>query len=119
MYDWVSYPVTLLIKSIYKQEMQSFYNKMMPYVPCHMQLELLVSLERVLYFCHTRNTAVFAISLMHLLSLSKGAFKDGFPMLLLLFEQCMISIAMDHKFKIDPCKWPLKDGYPAITSKRA
>ncbi len=91
----------------------------MPYVLYYMQLELLVSLERVLCFCYTGNTAVFATSLMHPLGLSKGAFKDGFPMLLLLFEQYMISIAMDHGFKIDPCKWPLKDRYPAIASKRA
>ena len=119
MYDWVSYPITLLIESIYKQEMRSLCNRTTPYVPCHMRLELLASLERVLCFCHTGNTAVFATSLMHPLGLSKGALKDGFPMLLPLFEQRMIPLAMDHGFNIDPRKWPLKDGYPAIASKRA
>lgn len=84
-----------------------------------MRLELLASLERVLCYCHTGNTAVLAKSLMHPLGLSKAALKDGFPMLLPLFEQPTIRDAMKHGFVIDPRRWPLKNGYPAIASKKA
>ena len=84
-----------------------------------MRLELISSLERILCFCHTGNTAVFATSLMHPLGLSKGALKDGFPMLLPLFEQPTIALARGHGFAIDARKWPLKEGYPAVASKRA
>ena len=84
-----------------------------------MRIELLASLEGLLCFCHTGNTAVFATSLMHPLGLSKGALKDGFPMLLPLFEQPTIHSAMGHGYKIDPHKWPLKDQYSAIASRRA
>src|SRR6266571_5945657 len=119
LYNWVSYPITLLIKSIYEHEIRNLRMNEVATMPCHMRIELLASLERLLCFCHTGNTAVFATSLMHPLGLSKGALKDGFPMLLPLFEQRMIPLAMDHGFNIDPRKWPLKDGYPAIASKRA
>ncbi|KAH9018519.1 hypothetical protein EDB84DRAFT_1566372 [Lactarius hengduanensis] len=118
LYDWVAYPVTVLIDELYKHEMANLRKD--ETVPCHMRLELLASLERVLCFCHTGNTAVFATSLMHRLGLSKGSIMDGFPMLLMpLFEQRTISSAMEHGFKIDARHWPLKDKYPAIASKRA
>ena len=38
-------------------------------------------------------------------------------MLLQVFEQPKILMAMDEGFHIDCRKWPLKDGYPAVTSK--
>lgn len=116
MYNWVSYPITFLIEVIYKQERQSICEGKLP---CHMRLELIASLERILCFCHTGNTAVMATSLMRPLGLSKGALQDGFPMLLPLFAQPTINSAMLHSFNIDARKWPLKDGYPAIASKRA
>src|SRR6266702_609790 len=119
LYNWVSYPITLLIKSIYEHEIRNLRMNEVATMPCHMRIELLASLERLLCFCHTGNTAVFATSLMHPLGLSKGALKDGFPMLLPLFEQPTIHSAMDHGHKINPCKWPLKDQYPAIASRRA
>lgn len=87
---------------------------------CHMRVEFLAALERLLCFCHTGNTAVFATTLMHKLGLSKGALKDGFPMLLPLFaNKATILSAMEDGFKIDRRKWPMKNGYPAIASKRA
>ncbi|KAH9018524.1 hypothetical protein EDB84DRAFT_1442390 [Lactarius hengduanensis] len=98
LYNWVAYPVTVLIDELYKHEMVNLRKD--ETVPCHMRLELLASLERVLCFCHTGNTAVFATSLMHRLGLSKGSMMDGFPMLLMpLFEQPTISSAMEHGFK--------------------
>ncbi|KAH8978979.1 hypothetical protein EDB83DRAFT_2537418 [Lactarius deliciosus] len=116
LYDWVSYPIVLLIESIYNLERQRLRNGSMP---CHMRIELIAALERVLCFCHTGNTAVFATGLMNPLGLSKGALKDGFPMLQDVFEQPTIKSAMKHGFGIAHHKWPLKNGYPAVASKKA
>lgn len=90
--------------------------------PCYMRLELVACLERLLCFCHTGNTSVFATSLMDPLGLSKGAIKDGFPVLLSLFDQPDIRNASKEGFTIDPRKWPTLKGrglYPAVASKRA
>lgn len=87
--------------------------------PCPYHLELLASLERLLCFCHTGNTAVFATSLMNGLGLSKGAVFDGFPMLHPIFEHPTLMSAKANHYRVDPRAWPLKDGYPAIASKRA
>jgi hypothetical protein len=87
--------------------------------PCPYHLELLASLERLLCFCHTGNTAVFATSLMNGLGLSKGAVIDGFPMLHHIFDLPSLISAKTNGFRVDPRRWPLKDGYPAIASKRA
>ncbi|KAI9442798.1 hypothetical protein BJY52DRAFT_1229143 [Lactarius psammicola] len=92
LYDWVSYPITLLIKEIYKQEIEKVKQDAMP---CHMRLELLAALERALCFCHTGNAASLATSLMGPLGLSRGLIKDGFPMLLPLFEQPTIVDAIE------------------------
>jgi len=56
---------------------------------------------------------------MHPLGLSRGVLKDGFPVLLDLFVQPTISVAIKHGFNINPSKWPLKDGHPAIASMKA
>ena len=56
---------------------------------------------------------------MNGLGLSRGALKDGFPMLLDTFEHLSIILARDHGFKVDPKRWPLKNGFPAIASKKA
>ncbi len=56
---------------------------------------------------------------MHPLGLSRGVLKDGFPVLLDLFDQPNITTAIWHRFNINPLKWPLKDGYPAIASIKA
>ena len=117
LYDWVSYPIVTMIKSLYKNDIdaaQRDENSL-----CHMHVEFLAALERLLCYCHTGNTAVFATSLMHKLGLSKGALKDGFPTLLPLFNKATIFSAMEDGFKIDRRKWPMKNGYPAIASKRA
>ena len=82
------------------------------------RVELLASLERLLCFCHTGSTAVFATSLMGPLCLSKSAVKDGFPMLQNVFYQLTILSAAKNGIQVDPRKWPLKDGYPAIASKK-
>ena len=115
-YDWVAYPVTVLIKKLFEMEMNAIDAKVKP---CPFRLELLASLERVLCFCHTGNTAVFATSLMNGLGLSKGALVDGFPMLNPIFKEPSILSAMNKGFNINPRKWPIKDSYPAIASKRA
>ena len=88
---------------------------------CPLRLELLASLERVLCYCHTGNAAVLATSLMDPLGLSRGVLKDGFPCLLQLFTERSIQSALLHGLTIDPRRWPInvKDGYPAIASKRA
>jgi hypothetical protein len=62
---------------------------------------------------------VFATSLMNGLGLSRGALKDGFPMLHRIFQEASVGSAMIHGFEIDARNWPLKDGHPAIASKRA
>jgi len=56
---------------------------------------------------------------MHPLGLSRGALTDGFPMLLNPFQQPAIFLAAQNGFKIDPSAWPLKNGYPAVASKKA
>lgn len=88
-------------------------------LPCHFRLELLASLERLLCFCHTGNTVVFTTSLMNPLGLSRGVLKDSFPMLKLIFTKPTNLLAMMDGFDINPRCWPKKDGYPAMSSKRA
>ena len=116
LYDWVTYPVTLLIEKLFNSGMKAIQKKVKP---CPFQLELIASLKRVLCFCHTGSTAVFAMSLMNGLGLSKGAVVNGFPMLHHIFEQPTILSALNHGLRVDPRRWPLKDRYPAIASKRA
>lgn len=116
IYDWVSYPITLMIQGIYKTKMQRIdKNKL----PCLLCLELLASFEQLLCDCHTGNTAVFATSLMNGLGLSRGSLKDGFPVLLDTFEHPLIMVAREHGFKVDLKHWPLKSGFPAVASRKA
>jgi hypothetical protein len=56
---------------------------------------------------------------MHPLGLSRAALADGFPMLLNPFKQPTIFLALQNGLRIDPSTWPLKDGYPAVASKKA
>jgi hypothetical protein len=112
----VAYPINVLIKRLFQNEMKAIRDKV---DPCPYHLELLASLERLLCFCHTGNTAVFATSLMSGLGLSKGAVFDGFPMLHPIFELPSLISAKTNGYRVDPRRWPLKDGYPAVASKRA
>jgi hypothetical protein len=116
MFDWVSYPIAKLVKDIYRQENGKICTGSLP---CQMLTEFVACLERLLCFCHTGNTAVFATSLMNPLGLSRGAVKDGFPMLFRLFKQSPILLASQTGFMIEPKNWPIKDHYPAIASKKA
>ena len=116
LFDWVAYPVTLLIRRLYENEMTLIQ---MDEAPCQYRVELIASLERVLCFCHTGNTAALATSLMNPLGLSRGVVKDGFPTLHRIFVQSTICSAMTHGFMIDKREWPNKDGHPAIASRRA
>ena len=117
MFNWVSYPVTSLIEQIYKQEIR---NIRLGVKPCQMRLELIACLERVLCFCHTGNASVFATTLMNPLGLSRGAIKDGFPVLMDLFKDATILGASYNGFTIDPHKWPPKGTHPpAMASRRA
>jgi hypothetical protein len=88
-------------------------------LPSPFRLELVMSLERILCFCHTGNTAVLATSLMNPLGLSMGVLKDGFPMLHKVFLHLSISSAIMNGLEIDRRLWPLKDGHPATASRRA
>ena len=62
---------------------------------------------------------MLATGLMNPLGLSKGVIKDGFPTLHNIFVHFTIASAMKQGLDVDPRAWPLKDGYPAIASKRA
>src|ERR1700761_2591284 len=115
LFDWVSYPITLLIKMLYQQERNKPRNQELA---CPMCLELVACLERVLCFCHTGNTSVFATSLMDPLGLSRGAIKDGFPVLLNIFDKDLVTASREG-FCIDANKWPIKGRHPAVASKRA
>lgn len=116
MYDWVSHPITILIDKLFEVEIENIRNKVLP---CPFRVELLACLERMLCFCHTGNTAVFATSLMAPLNMSRSAVADGFPTMSNIFKHPNIRRAMTYDLEIDPRKWPMKDGYPAIASKRA
>ena len=116
LYDWVSYPITILTKKIYRLQMDLIEEDRKP---CPFHLELLASLERLLCFCHTGSAKVFATSLMNPLGLSRGAVSDGFPMLHNIFIQPSILSAMNFRLVVDPAKWPIYNGYPAIASKKA
>jgi hypothetical protein len=116
LFDWVAYPVTVLIQKLYNTEMKRILANRLP---DPFLLELVASLERILCFCHTGNAAVLATSLMNPLGLSRGVVKDGFPMLHKVFVQPTVSLAMRRGLEVDARAWPLKDGYPAIASKRA
>jgi hypothetical protein len=106
-----------MLKELYRVEMKAIEKKVHT-DPFH--LELIASLERVLCYCHTGSTAVFATSLMSPLGLSLGAIADGFPMIHpAIFEQPTLMAAMAHDLLVDGRKWPLKDTYPAIASKRS
>lgn len=100
---------------LYQQERNKPRNQELA---CPMCLELVACLERVLCFCHTGNTAVFATSLMDPLGLSRGAIKDGFPVLLNIFDKDLVT-ASKEGFCIDANKWPIKGHYPAVASKQA
>jgi hypothetical protein len=119
LFDWVSYPITVLIEELYRFEMSSFERDVVPSPGSPYRLELLAALERTLCFCHTGSTAVFATTLMNPLGLSRSAIKDGLPMLLPVFKQDCVHAAKEHGFEIDPRRWPLKNGYPAMASKKA
>jgi hypothetical protein len=116
LFNWVAYPITVLIQSIYENEMLSIREDQ---PPCAFRLELLAALERTLCFCHTGNTAALATSLMNPLGLSRAVVRDGFPMLHKTFTQPAISSAMERGFQVDKRVWPMKGGFPAIASKRA
>jgi hypothetical protein len=116
LFDWVSYPIAVLIKELYNIEMKDILLKRQP---CPFQLELLASLERLLCFCHTGSTAVFATTLMNQLGLSRGALTDGFPMLHEIFIKPTIVSAMRNNLRVDARLWPLHNGYPAIASKKS
>jgi hypothetical protein len=115
LFDWVSYPVTLLVEGLYQTEMKAIQKDSLP---SPFRLELIAALERILCFCHTGSTTALATSLMNPLGLSRAAVKDGFPMLLKIFMQPNIASAMQLGFQVDVRNWPLKDGYPAVASKR-
>ena len=72
----------------------------------------------LLCYCHTSNVSVLAISLMDLLRVSRGILKDGFPVLMPLFQQRLIIDAIKTEYKIDPECWPVQKGYLAVMSKR-
>jgi hypothetical protein len=112
----VSYPFTLMIGAIHRIESEAIRRKVLP---DPFRLELLAAFERILCFCHTGSTRSLATTLMNPLGLSRGAVKDGFPMLLKVFKHPTIALAMEHGFQVEPKEWPLKDGYPAIASKKS
>jgi hypothetical protein len=115
LYDWVSFPINILIKDLYEKEMKAIRRKALP---DPYRLELIASLERLLCFCHTGSTAVFTTSLMAPLGLSSSAIADGFPMLGPVFMQPSILSAMNSGYELNPKAWPEKDGYPAVSSKK-
>jgi hypothetical protein len=115
LFDWVSYPVTLFMDVLYRLEMEAAGRDELP---CPYRLELLASLERTLCFCHTGSAAVLATSLMRPLGLSRGLVTDGFPVLFKTCAEMTFTAAMEAGFKVKPSKWPTKDGYPAVASKR-
>jgi hypothetical protein len=104
-----------MIEALHRNETHAIRTNLLP---SPFRLELLAALERVLCFCHTGSTAVLATSLMNPLGLSRAAVKDGFPMLMKIFKQPTIASAMLHGAEIDVREWPVKDGYPAIASRR-
>ena len=106
-----------MIKRIYQHE-SARMQKANDYRPDQMLVELVTCFERLLCYCHTGNAAVLATSLMHPLGLSRGILKDGSPVLMPSFEQRSIIDAVKTGFKIDPERWPVKKGYPAVASKR-
>ncbi|KAH9028272.1 hypothetical protein EDB85DRAFT_2147990 [Lactarius pseudohatsudake] len=119
LFEWVSYPVTTLIETIYEQEMGKIQEDTEDEEPNQLKLELLAALERTLCYCHTGNAACLATTLMRPLGLSRGLIKDGFPMLKNVFKEKNILEAMKRGLQVDDRKWPLKDGYPAIASRKA
>ncbi|KAH8977123.1 hypothetical protein EDB86DRAFT_3093129 [Lactarius hatsudake] len=119
LFKWVSSPITTLIETIYEQEMRKITDDMDDQEPNQLKLELLAALERTLCYCHTGNAACLATTLMRPLGLSRGLIKDGFPMLMPVFKETNILEAMKRGFQVDDRKWPMKDGYPAIASRKA
>jgi hypothetical protein len=107
--------VTVMIKDLFDLEMEAIRKNSLP---CPFRVELISALERVLCYCHTGSTAVFATSLMNRLGLSRGAVMDGFPTLLRLFQEPTIQSAMKQGFNIDARRWPMVKTYPAIASMR-
>ena len=109
-------PIIRIIKAIYTSQSDLVRQQKQP---CPLNLELLASFERLLCYCHTGNTAVLATSLMHPLGLSRATLTDGFPMLLNPFQHPTIFLAIQNGLKVDPSAWPLKNGYPAVASRKA
>ncbi|KAH9032220.1 hypothetical protein EDB84DRAFT_1438686 [Lactarius hengduanensis] len=94
LFEWVSYPVTTLIETIYEQELGKIQEDTEDEEPNQLKLELLAALERTLCYCHTGNAACLATTLMRPLGLSRGLIKDGFPMLKNVFKEKNILEAM-------------------------
>src|SRR5882757_10353984 len=117
LFDWVSYPITIMMKDLYKLQMRDIRRQVPPNA---YHVELIACLERLLCFCHTGSTKVFVSSLMGPLGLSRSALADGFPMLnVSIFAQSTLLSAMNLGFEIIPGRWPKVDGHPAIASKAA
>ncbi|KAH8980399.1 hypothetical protein EDB86DRAFT_2835364 [Lactarius hatsudake] len=117
LFKWVLSPITSLIETIYEQEMIPEDTE--DEEPNQLKLELLAALERTLCYCHTGNAACLVMTLMKPLGLSQGLIKDGFPMLFPVFKEKNILEAMKRGFQVDERKWPLKNGHPAIASRKA
>ncbi|KAH8998202.1 hypothetical protein EDB86DRAFT_2828489 [Lactarius hatsudake] len=117
LFKWVSSLITLLIETIHEQEMIPEDTE--DEEPNQLKLELLAALERMLCYCHTGNAVCLATTLMKPLGLSQGLIKDGFPMLFPVFKEKNILEAMKRGFQVDERKWLLKNGHPAIASRKA
>ncbi|KAI9430746.1 hypothetical protein H4582DRAFT_2086078 [Lactarius indigo] len=116
LFKWVSSPITMLIEMIYEQELGKEGEDE---EPSQLKLELLAALERTVCYCHTGNAACLATSLMRPLGLSQGLIKDGFPMLMPVFKERNLLEAAKRGLHVDERRWPMKDGHPAIASRKA
>jgi len=73
VYNWMTYPLTVLLKEIWNEGLSTVGG------PSVKIVELCSVVERALSFMHTGNTAVLLTRLMSPLWTSQGLLKDGWP----------------------------------------
>ncbi|KAF8054494.1 hypothetical protein FPV67DRAFT_1682577 [Lyophyllum atratum] len=113
LYKWVSYPITLLLESFWK-EIEERHRALKPVSPYTQ--ELVCMLERSLNFCQTGAGKVIVRGLMEEAGLALGLLTDGMPML-----WSGVNLTRFDCPSIIADRWPTqrRTNKPAIASKRS
>ena len=96
VYNWMTYPLTVLLKEIWDQGLLAEGG------PSVKAVELCSVVERALNFMHTGNTAVLLTRLMSPLWTSQGLLKDGWP----CFNRELVRFGSAQRIEWKIKQWP-------------